>query len=293
MKKNIIDLTNKFRLKHKMAVKVVKIILALVILSLLIYLAKKFVQGTMYNFMNNQELVIILASLLGASVGGLITYFININSMIKANHIKASIVNKNVSYSPLYLEYMKILNVLKEEDVLRFNRSIEYRTIGSTDYTVWERLKSDTRFFQLPDYLKKECAQVDEAVKKYENASYKIISIAFKLFVEILETNGYDITDNKNGITSFIKVRELIKGINSIKVNLLTDQKIYGMPEITVDDKEKIAEEFMEAFNQTEVICDFYTSKQELETKLTTASKTLETIIKRITNEYESRNNVF
>lgn len=288
---------NKFRLKHKNIVIISKIFLFILSLLFLIKLSIAFGKGTIRQLLDNDDFIIIMASLIGAITGGLITYFISTYTIIKTNFIKSSILNKNVSYIPLYNELKNMLSRLIRDDdiILFFNKSQEYANAYSVNFTVWYRIRNDNRYFQIPNYLKVECECVEDHITEYENSISSIKSKGNEIFMNILQEYSYTIpeSDQRNISSCFIDPVSLIKKINSVEKCFNQHDKISNFPSISNDNKALISAKFIEEFNKTTVISDFYCSRKKLTDSLSTLINTLELIIKRITNEYESKNNIF
>lgn len=289
---------NKFRLKHKNIVSISRFFLVIISLLFLIKLSISFGKGTIRQLLDNDDFIIIMASLIGAITGGLITYFISTYTIIKTNFIKSSIINKNVSYIPLYNEFKNMLYHLISENeiILYFNKSQEYATRSSSvNFTVWHRIKKDNRYFQIPNYLKVECECVENNIIEYENSISNIKSKGSEIFMNILQEYSYTILESDQSRISefFIDPISLIKKINSVEKCFDQHNNIYNFPSISNNHKILISDKFIEEFNRTTVISDFYFSRKKLINSLSTLINTLELIIKRITNEYESKNNIF
>lgn len=290
--KNIKDKINKFKLKHPVCLNTVKHIFRIILIMLVLYLLFMFSGEQIKKMISNSQIVVILASILGASVGGIISYFINIQSMLKSNHMKSSIINKKVIYEPLLMEFKKIRKELSENEMVYFCFNSNYRTIGSISYEVWGRIKSDTRYYQMPDYLRKECIIVDNNIQDYSKAKISMVDNAYEIFNKLIEQKGYKIVENINGIKSFIKAQDLIRGVNVVK-DCLLKEGIKGIPEVSNEDKEKIIYEFDNLMKSSSIISDYVNIKNTLLESLDECIETIEIIIIRIANVYERKNNVF
>ncbi|SFI42521.1 hypothetical protein SAMN05192551_1212 [Tindallia magadiensis] len=286
------DKIDKFTLKHQVVVKnIFRIGLTLFILFIG-YKIWGFKRSEISSLASNSEIVVILAALLGATIGGFITYFINIQSLLKSSHIKSSIVNKKVIYEPLLIEYKNIKNELENSKVLYFSYDLNFRTIGSTPFEVWNRIKNDARYYQIPEYIIKEYLILENYICHYLTSQETIKKSAFEEIIRLLKCKGYEITENKTGIFSFINVQELLNRENILENKLLKD-RIFGFPELKDGDKESIILEFSHYIQNTRTIDDFYKAKAILLNSLNGCIEITETVIIRITNEYERRNNIF
>ena len=286
---NLFDKINKFRLMNSTLVRLAAIFFKLVIGVVIIILLILFFSNRFQTMLSNSGFVVIIASILGATVGGVITYIINTRTILLSNHMKSSIVNKKVIYEPLFMEYKNILEKLKESnDTLYFSYDANFRTIGSTPYEVWKRIENDTRIYQIPEFYRKECQKVNEKVNKYCSFKDNIQTKTFEIFVLLLNEKGYKIEGNVYGIQSLINVNDLLIGKNN-----LLKEKIAGVPIVDEKDKEFIISNFEFKLRESKVIDLFNLAKVELINSLEEAIHTTEAIIVRISNEFERKNNIY
>lgn len=292
---NFYDKFNKFRLIHHRIVKLVSIVLKIVLVVMALIMIVVVLSTQFKKLLSNSGFIVVLASILGATVGGIITYIINTRSILLSNRMKSSIINKKVIYEPLIMEYKNILErLLKENKTLYFCCDSKYKAIGSTSYEVWKRIQSDTRIYQMPDFYKKECIIVDGKISKYIESETDIINKVYEIFESLLNYRDYKIEENEHGIKSLIdaEVDNLIIG-NNIIIETLFKEKIVGLPTVRDEDREYILSCFEPRFNDSRVIDLFNESKKELIASLKGVIDTTEAIIVRIATTYERRNNIF
>lgn len=137
----------------------------------------------------------VIGTILGAVVGGSFTL---LGSLIINTHVQKAanaIRRKNVIYKPLYDELTIIHNeILKENPYPNF---IEFQKGSQTilkhpQYTVWGRIKNDTRYLEVPSKLKDAMeslyASIDLYIEKRKNAVValdKIYKDSFKKITKL------------------------------------------------------------------------------------------------------------
>ena len=116
------------------------------------------------------ETTAVMGTLLGAVIGSIFTLvgsvYVNKKQLEAQTHIK----RKNLIYKPLYDELCSI-----ENDVLSNNpypstivfRIEEYGGTRYPQYTVWDRIKSDTRYLETPQSLIHELEKLYSAINSY------------------------------------------------------------------------------------------------------------------------------
>lgn len=118
------------------------------------------------------ETIAVAGTLLGAIIGGIFTLIGSI--YVNKNQLKAqtNIKKKNLIYKPLYDELMDIENeVLKSNPFphnVMFESQPEIRSFYP-QYTVWERIKTDTRLLETPNVLIEEMDKLYKSIRDYIN----------------------------------------------------------------------------------------------------------------------------
>lgn len=113
----------------------------------------------------------VCGTLLGAFVGGAFTLvgtnFVNKGQLKAQTHIK----RKNLIYKPLYDELIVIQNDFLLQNpypkYIEFNKNKNTHSRVSLQYTVWERIKLDTRYLEVPESLKKEMKILYKLIEDY------------------------------------------------------------------------------------------------------------------------------
>ena len=135
----------------------------------------------------------IVGTLLGAVVGGFFTLVgsiaVNKSSQKALNETK----KKNLIYKPLYDELMVNHNIILEEPFPSYVyfENPPYKLYHSTQYTVWGRIKNDSRIFDVPSDIKKEMDALYSAIERYqecrENAIVELNQLYREAFKEIID----------------------------------------------------------------------------------------------------------
>lgn len=147
------------------------------------------------NMVNNLEStkVGVLGTLLGALIGGIMTLFGSVWVNSKQQKAKKYIMRKNLIYSPLYDELVK-----KKEEAFseqRYPRNVwfvrdEQKLMNSIEFSVWERIKLDTRYLEVPNELIQQMELFQETVEKYLSALEDTTLQVETIIKEVFEENG-------------------------------------------------------------------------------------------------------
>lgn len=147
------------------------------------------------NMVNNLEStkVGVLGTLLGALIGGIMTLFGSVWVNSKQQKAKKYIMRKNLIYSPLYDELVK-----KKEEAFseqRYPRNVwfvrdEQKLMNSIEFSVWERIKLDTRYLEVPNELIQQMKLFQETVEQYLSALEDTALEVEAIIKEVFEENG-------------------------------------------------------------------------------------------------------
>lgn len=272
---------------------IVKIIIVLAILVLLNRQILSKYKDCLTAFELSSEVIVVLASLLGATVGGLITYLTTTKSILRSNHIKSSLINKKTIYEPLLIELKELRKDVAEKQTIYLCSDPSFRTYGSTLFTVWLRIKSHGRYYQLPDYLRIELLELENELLKYTKKIERIIDDAYDFFIFILGNHGYQLEEKRGHIKSFFHTDKIIRKEADILLKDLLEKKILGIPTVTEDDKGIMNTEFNDYIKTNENISEFEQQKKRLIEILDKNIKLLELIIISIVRKYERQNYIF
>lgn len=159
------------KLKFKIYVYKHRKILAIIFTFVIIFFLVKIYKS--YNFTkitNNPTTFGVIATLLGAVIGGVFTL---LGSIWVNKREQKSIYNlrrKNIIYSPLYDELINI-----KRNILEKNQYPVYIAFGigqqtiipHPQYSAWDRIKNDTRYLEVPLLLKDQMEKLYDTLREY------------------------------------------------------------------------------------------------------------------------------
>lgn len=179
------------KLKFKIYVYKHRKILAIIFTFVIIFFLVKIYKS--YNFTkitNNPTTFGVIATLLGAVIGGVFTL---LGSIWVNKREQKSIYNlrrKNIIYSPLYDELINI-----KRNILEKNQYPVYIAFGigqqtiipHPQYSAWDRIKNDTRYLEVPLLLKDQMEKLYDKLREYisirNSANAEIKEIVNKVLV--------------------------------------------------------------------------------------------------------------
>lgn len=113
----------------------------------------------------------VVSGLLGAIVGGIFTIYGGIYTQARQFKVKGIVLRKNVIYSPIFDELIKLKRGIPTGDKypvqIFFGKKEGYRPNGALSFDAWERIKSDVRFIEVPTYLAKELENFQSSGREY------------------------------------------------------------------------------------------------------------------------------
>lgn len=171
-------------------------VLLIVLFAIVFLLSKKF--GIIDKVRSwSGEALAVAGTLLGALIGGIFTLmgsvYVNKKQLKAQTHIK----RKNLIYKPLYDELCTI-----ENDILSSNpfpstvvfETHDYGSLKYPQYTVWNRIKSDTRYLETPKELisEMEClySKIGEYIKTRSGNNEEITGLTNSIFQEVIGTES-------------------------------------------------------------------------------------------------------
>ena len=144
------------------------------------------------SIMDNTALVGVLGTLLGALIGGIFSLAGAIS--VGKHQLKAQtqVRRKNVIFKPLYDELNYIHNTILKQNPypqwVSFEEQLQTK-LKYPQYTVWGRIKLDSRLLETPRKLSNILQQLESDAKEYLSALYvakktmmKLASFSEKLF---------------------------------------------------------------------------------------------------------------
>lgn len=184
------------KLKFKIYVYKHRKILAIIFTFVVIFFLVKIYKS--YNFTritNNPTTFGIIATLLGAVIGGVFTL---LGSIWVNKREQKSIYNlrrKNIIYSPLYDELINIKrNILeKNQYPVYIVFGIEQQTIiPHPQYSAWDRIKNDTRYLEVPLLLKDQMEKLYDTLREYISIRNSANSEINEIVNKVLVMNGLE-----------------------------------------------------------------------------------------------------
>ncbi|GGA31556.1 hypothetical protein [Paenibacillus physcomitrellae] len=135
----------------------------------------------------------IFGSLLGALVGGLMSIIAAVYVNNKQSKSKAYLVKMNVTYKPLYDELIELKSILEQNpypNYFRFEKGTQ-TLVPHPQFNAWERIKSDSRYLFVPNYIKTEFSNFYVLVEEYLTSRYqasqeiqdKINEVLFRMYL--------------------------------------------------------------------------------------------------------------
>lgn len=124
----------------------------------------------------------VVSGLIGAFIGGVFPIIGGIHTQARQFKIKGIVLRKNVIYSPLFDELVKLKKSIPQNgeypDQIIFGKREKYHSSETLTFDAWERIKSDVRFIEVPTYLAKALNDFQQSGEKYmelrRNASHEL-----------------------------------------------------------------------------------------------------------------------
>ena len=229
----------------------------------------------------------ILGTILGAVIGGVFTLlgssYVNKQQLMAQTHIK----RKNLIYKPLYDEIASI-----ENDILSGNpypsrivfKIEECRGMRYPQYTVWDRIKSDTRYLETPQSVIYELEKLYSTIQSY---------------LEVRCGNNDEMTEFMNEILlEVLGSKSTIQNLGDciIEFALLDSQEdVYDMvkfglengADVSKEQQRKINELFYERSSNKETIQKIKRAKQEWDSQQQKVISLLTDLIQYVNIKYE------
>ena len=233
------------------------------------------------------ETIAVIGTLLGAIIGGVFTLigsiYINKKQLKAQTHIK----RKNLIYKPLYDELCEIeYNILAENPfpkIIVF-KPTDFGSLKYPQYTVWGRIKSDTRYLETPKNLISEIEKLFKKIDDYQCArsgdNEVVTNIANNILQNVIGTESillnlgdcliqYALVDDDTDFYDYYQ--------HSLK------EKV----EVTEDQKKEIKDLFYEECRKNEKIINIKNAKKEWESQQAKVIELLTDLINYVNMKYE------
>lgn len=278
-------------IRHRAILSKVKVILLFFMILVIFYSCMTWNSKLLNKVLKNDGGIAIVAATIGSITGGIISYFTNYIANIKNNKMKNAIFNKRTIYEPLLLEVNKISKYIANNQNVPDIINIGFKEIDDgcfTDYLVintWKRIKDDTRFYKMPEYLKEQMENLHFEIKELERYKRYIEEDVFDKACDELESFGYRLNlNNRYSIFQYYRILE-----NEIdEVDCFCNwEEFEGDKSKYEIDVIKIKENIFKHINRQQYINNYTSIIQKIEDVNNNCKKILEVIVKDIIRQYE------
>lgn len=264
--------------KHK---KIIVSFLTIVIIALLIW---GIANIDLSFIVEDAALFGVVGTLLGAIIGGAFSLLGSVWINNRQQRAIQNVKRKNVIYSPLYDELVDIQNNILEQNP--YPSYIVFKKGTQTlephpQYDAWRRIKSDTRYLEVPNCLKLQIEKLEDSIQKYINARHKVDDDVQKILNDVLIKNELEPCRICN-IGSVIAKTILKNDAADIYAEAMWDNK-----EIDISKKELINYEIWKQCNSNSAVIDARTCYAEWRNVQEKTIEMLSIMIKSVLLKYE------
>lgn len=236
--------------------------------------------------MGNSTLFGVIGTLLGALIGGVFSLMGSVWVNSKQQRAVQNVKRKNVIYSPLYDELVDIqYHILQKNpypNYIFFKKEIQ-TILPHPQFTAWRRIKSDTRYLEVPDVLVKQMEQLEESIHYYQEVRQKANDEIQNILNSVLK-------DNNLNTCSLINVGSIISGdiLNQNEIDIYHKTMEIGN-EKTIDKftREKINKEIYYRCNNAQAIIEVRKKYKEWLNIQSQTIEMLSILIKQVLVQYE------
>ena len=158
----------KFVAKHR---KLAIFAMAIILVALL-YISWRFFAPYFTEVKLSTEYIGFIGTLLGAIVGGTFSLLGSIGIQKRQTRIQNDLHRSETIYKPLYEEFIR----MHKKTLKRFPYYVFVKRPGDTQhavyYEVWDQIKKDSRYLEVPDKLKTQVEKLMASIEAY-NKSYQ------------------------------------------------------------------------------------------------------------------------
>lgn len=149
----------------------------------------------------------VLGTLLGAVVGGIFTLFGSVYVSKKQIRVRSDVNRINVIYKPLFDELQKNHNEIKLHnpfpDKIEFSKG-EKTMIQNPQYILWDRIKMDSRYLEVPKYLEKRMEYLYGIINEYNQSIDNIKNLICDLITHVLTEKNINMKRQIYANNSFV-----------------------------------------------------------------------------------------
>lgn len=236
--------------------------------------------------MENSTLFGVIGTLLGALIGGAFSLMGSVWVNSKQQRAVQNVKRKNIIYSPLYDELVDI-----QDHILRQNPYPDYivfkkerqTILPHPQFSAWGRIKSDTRYLEVPDILAKQMEQLEESIHCYQEVRQKADDEIQNILNNVLK-------DNNLKTCSIINIGSVISGdiLSQNEIDIYHKSMEIG-EEKTIDEftREKVNKEIYYRCNNAQTIIEVRKKYKEWLNIQKQTIEMLSILIKQVLVKYE------
>ena len=236
--------------------------------------------------MENSTLFGVIGTLLGALIGGAFSLMGSVWVNSKQQRAVQNVKRKNIIYSPLYDELVDI-----QDHILRKNPYPDYivfkkerqTILPHPQFSAWGRIKSDTRYLEVPDILAKQMEQLEESIHCYQEVRQKADDEIQNILNNVLK-------DNNLKTCSIINIGSVISGdiLSQNEIDIYHKSMEIG-EEKTIDEftREKVNKEIYYRCNNAQTIIEVRKKYKEWLNIQKQTIEMLSILIKQVLVKYE------
>lgn len=198
IKRNIVMKQIKFKIFLQKYKKIIEIIIVLIIVCYIGYAVYRIDDNIITQ---NPTMFGVMGTLIGSIIGGTFSLLGSVWVNSKQQRALQNIKRKKVIYSPLYDELVYILeNVLTQNPYplyININESPQNK-LSSSRVPAWRRIKSDTRFLEVPDILVRQMDKLEKSIDSYFSVRGEADTVIKDVLNTVLSENDMAICDITN-----------------------------------------------------------------------------------------------
>ena len=253
--------------------------LGIVILMYSIYCFRNFLP--IPQTIDSDILGIFLASLVGAAIGGMITYIANIVVLKKNLKIRSTIISKKTIYEPLLVEFRRLKVDIEKRPFISLGK-LATLTYSESQFECWGRMKNDGRCHMVPDFINTNISNLEIELEDYASFPSIISEEVGGHFTALLKENGYPFSHR--GQNNFFSPEKIINKEKGLFRKVVSD---YGISNITENDLTRLNDIFNDYIEQSNY-AEVRAQKQiSVLATLVNSIDLLDLMIERITHRYE------
>lgn len=162
-------------------------------LGVVLFFVLGFTKVNEERIINNPTLFGVFGTLTGAFIGAVFSLFGSIWVNKNERRVIQNMKRKSIIYSPLYDELIENQDVIlignPYPEIIDFKKNRQ-TIVTNPRFSAWGRIKSDTRYLEVPSILVKQMDKLEDSIYCYLDARKKASHEIDNLFSEILKNNN-------------------------------------------------------------------------------------------------------